>query len=50
MVTQQFQTDSTSINPYNTQIRVLGIGGAGNNTINHLMKNKLKGLETVAIN
>ena len=50
MVTQQFQTDSTSINPYNTQIRVLGIGGAGNNTINHLMKNKLKGLETIAIN
>ncbi|MFO7890177.1 MAG: cell division protein FtsZ [bacterium] len=42
--------NSTEISPYNTQIKVLGIGGSGNNTINHLMKKKLKGLETVAIN
>lgn len=42
--------NSSEISPYNTQIRVLGIGGAGNNTINHLMKKKLKGMETIAIN
>jgi len=42
--------NNNHINPYNTQIRVLGVGGAGNNTINHLMKKKIKALTTIAIN
>lgn len=39
-----------NINSYNTIIRVIGLGGAGNNTINHLMKKKIKELHTLAVN
>jgi len=39
-----------SINPYHTAIRVIGTGGAGNNTIHHLMKKDAKDVETIAMN
>ncbi len=50
MIEKNLPDNSNNINPYDTQIRVLGVGGAGNNTINHLMKKKIKGLTTIAIN
>ncbi len=39
-----------SITPYKTTIKVLGVGGAGNNTVQRLMKKQFKDFETVAVN
>ena len=38
------------IDPYHTVIRVIGAGGAGNNTIHHLMKRNAKEVEAIAVN
>jgi len=38
------------IHPYHTTIKVLGAGGGGSNTIHHLMKTKMQGIEAVAVN
>jgi len=46
----QQQSLARSINPYHTAIRVIGAGGAGNNTIHHLMKKDAKDIETIALN
>ncbi len=32
------------------RIRVVGVGGSGNNAINHMMENKMRGVDFVAIN
>jgi cell division protein FtsZ len=46
-----FLKDSTeSINPYPTSIRVIGVGGAGNNTIDRLSRRGLKDIQTLALN
>lgn len=42
------ETDEIKI--YNTRIQVMGIGGAGNNTINRLSNDNIKGIETIAVN
>lgn len=39
-----------TIDPYHTIIRVLGTGGAGNNTIHHLKQMNIKKIETIAVN
>ena len=38
------------IAPYKTTIKVLGVGGAGNNTVQRMMKKQFKDFETVAVN
>lgn len=38
------------IRPYQTRIKVIGIGGAGNNTIDRLARENIKGIETIAVN
>ncbi|HHS13661.1 MAG TPA: cell division protein FtsZ [bacterium] len=38
------------IQPYHTIIRVLGTGGAGNNTIRHLFGLNAEGIQTIAVN
>lgn len=42
--------DQASIQPYQTTILVLGSGGAGCNTVNHMAKKRASAIETVAIN
>src|SRR5271167_4962352 len=32
------------------RIRVVGVGGSGNNAINHMMDNKMRGVDFIAIN
>ncbi len=44
------KTNSPSIHPYHTKIKVLGIGGAGNNTIQNIINKGAKGIELVAVN
>jgi cell division protein FtsZ len=39
-----------NIPKYKTRIKVVGIGGAGNNTINRLMDANITGIETIALN
>ncbi|MBN2031298.1 cell division protein FtsZ [bacterium] len=43
-------TVSPTIHPYRTKIKVFGIGGAGNNTIQNIMKKGAKGIELVGVN
>jgi cell division protein FtsZ len=56
MVTEMLQGenyphDATSdITPYPTVIKVLGAGGAGNNTLTDITKAKLKNIQTIAVN
>ena len=38
------------ISPYHTTIQVIGAGGAGNNTIQHLMQKNANGIEKIALN
>ncbi len=40
---------SSSIDPF-ARIRVIGVGGSGGNAINHMIKNKVQGVDFVAIN
>ena len=42
--------DLPAFTAYQTVVKVLGVGGAGNNTLNRLSKQKLKSIETIAIN
>lgn len=42
--------DRPSFSAYQTVVRVLGVGGAGNNTLHRMSKQKLKNIETVSIN
>lgn len=46
----RFDYSNREINPYETKVRVLGAGGAGNNTITHLMKEKYNNIKTISIN
>ncbi len=32
------------------RIRVVGVGGSGNNAVNHMMENKVRGVDFIAIN
>lgn len=43
---EQIKTDVESF----ARIRVIGIGGSGNNAVNHMVSSKLKGVEFIAIN
>jgi len=43
---EQIKTDVESF----ARIRVVGIGGSGNNAVNHMITNKIKGVEFIAIN
>jgi cell division protein FtsZ len=42
--------DRPAFSAYQTMVKVMGVGGAGNNTLNRLSKLKLKNIETIAIN
>src|SRR6056297_1847973 len=43
---EQIKTDVESF----ARIRVIGVGGSGNNAVNHMIANKIKGVEFIAIN
>lgn len=43
---EQIKTDVESF----ARIRVIGVGGSGNNAVNHMITNKIKGVEFIAIN
>jgi cell division protein FtsZ len=43
---EQIKTDVESF----ARIRVIGVGGSGNNAVNHMVASKIKGVEFVAIN
>ncbi|MAZ30340.1 cell division protein FtsZ [bacterium] len=43
---EQIKTDVESF----ARIRVIGVGGSGNNAVNHMVNSKIKGVEFVAIN
>ena len=43
---EQIKTDVESF----ARIRVVGVGGSGNNAVNHMITNKIKGVEFIAIN
>lgn len=43
---EQIQSDVESF----ARIRVVGIGGSGNNAVNHMVSSKIKGVEFVAVN
>jgi cell division protein FtsZ len=43
---EQIKTDVESF----ARIRVIGVGGSGNNAVNHMVANKIKGVEFIAIN
>jgi cell division protein FtsZ len=43
---EQIKTDVESF----ARIRVVGVGGSGNNAVNHMIVNKIKGVEFIAIN
>jgi len=43
---EQIKTDVESF----ARIRVVGVGGSGNNAVNHMVASKIKGVEFVAIN
>jgi cell division protein FtsZ len=43
---EQIKTDVESF----ARIRVIGVGGSGNNAVNHMINNKIKGVEFIAIN
>jgi len=43
---EQIKSDVESF----ARIRVVGVGGSGNNAVNHMISNKIKGVEFIAIN
>jgi cell division protein FtsZ len=43
---EQIKSDVESF----ARIRVVGVGGSGNNAVNHMVANKIKGVEFIAIN
>ncbi len=43
---EQIKSDVESF----ARIRVVGVGGSGNNAVNHMIANKIKGVEFIAIN
>lgn len=43
---EQIKSDVESF----ARIRVIGVGGSGNNAVNHMVTNKIKGVEFIAIN
>lgn len=43
---EQIKTDVESF----ARIRVVGVGGSGNNAVNHMISSKIKGVEFIAIN
>ena len=43
---EQIKSDVESF----ARIRVVGVGGSGNNAVNHMVTNKIKGVEFIAIN
>ncbi len=43
---EQIKTDVESF----ARIRVIGVGGSGNNAVNHMVSNKIKGVEFISIN
>lgn len=43
---EQIKSDVESF----ARIRVIGVGGSGNNAVNHMIANKIKGVEFIAIN
>lgn len=43
---EQIKTDVESF----ARIRVIGVGGSGNNAVNHMVASKIKGVEFIAIN
>lgn len=43
---EQIKTDVESF----ARIRVIGVGGSGNNAVNHMVSSKIKGVEFIAIN
>jgi len=45
-IMEQIKTDVESF----ARIRVVGVGGSGNNAVNHMITNKIKGVEFIAIN
>ena len=47
---QEKQSSSDALSSESIKIVTIGIGGAGNNTINRLIKSGVKGTELVAIN
>ena len=49
-VQARIRENENKIDVYNTVIKVIGTGGAGNNTLNHLMEKSPEGIETVAVN
>ncbi|MBN1780306.1 cell division protein FtsZ [bacterium] len=54
MVDLDLNEDSLSsdaqISPYQTSVKVMGIGGSGNNTLNRLFKNTVKSIDLIAVN
>lgn len=42
--------DNDYISAYQTSVKVVGVGGSGNNTLNRLAKKKLKNVITLAVN
>jgi len=46
IIMEQIKTDVESF----ARIRVVGAGGSGNNAVNHMINNKIKGVEFIAIN
>ncbi|MFC1568655.1 cell division protein FtsZ [bacterium] len=42
--------DDASISAYQTVVKVVGVGGAGNNTLHRLVKKNLKNVQTLAVN
>lgn len=46
LVMEQIKTDVESF----ARIRVIGVGGSGNNAVNHMVSSKIKGVEFIAIN
>jgi cell division protein FtsZ len=38
------------LNSSKAKVQVFGIGGAGNNSVTHLMESKVEGIETIAVN
>ena len=43
---EQIKSDVESF----ARIRVIGVGGSGNNAVNHMVSSKIKGVEFIAIN
>src|SRR6056297_3430560 len=43
---EQIKSDVESF----ARIRVIGVGGSGSNAVNHMVENKVKGVEFIAIN